>query len=59
MNIVNLNDLSLEEINDLLDEALDFKNGKTVDYQNKKVIANLFLSHQQERIIALIWQLEI
>jgi aspartate carbamoyltransferase len=42
MNIVNLNDLSLEEINDLLDEALDFKNGKTVDYQNKKVIANLF-----------------
>ena len=42
MSIVNLNDLSLEEINGLLDEAIAFKQGKKVDYHQEKVIANLF-----------------
>ena len=41
-NIVNLDDLSLDEINDLIDEALAFKNGKVVDYQQKKSRCNLF-----------------
>ena len=42
MSIVNLNDLSLEEINGLLEEAIAFKQGKKVDYHQEKVIANLF-----------------
>ena len=42
MSIVKLSDLSLDEINALVDEAIAFKNGKQVDYQNKKVVANLF-----------------
>lgn len=41
-NIFNLNDLSLEEINELIDEAIAFKNGKEKNYQQKKVVANLF-----------------
>ncbi len=40
--IVNLSDLSLEEINDILDEAIAFKHGKEVHYHYQKVIANLF-----------------
>ncbi len=40
--IVNLSDLSLEEINNLLDEAIAFKNGKGVNYHRRKVVANLF-----------------
>lgn len=42
MNIVKLSDLSLDEIHELIDEAIAFKNGKTVDYRLKKVVANLF-----------------
>lgn len=42
MNIVNLSDLSLDEINGLIDEAIAFKNGKTTNYGLKKVVANLF-----------------
>lgn len=42
MNIVNLSDLSLEEINGLIDEAIAFKNGKTIHYGLRKVVANLF-----------------
>lgn len=42
MNIVNLNDLSLNEINEILDEAMAFKNGKKIDYGFHKVVANLF-----------------
>jgi len=42
MNIVNLQELSLESIHELIDEAIAFKNGKVVDYQQKKVVANLF-----------------
>ena len=41
-NIVNLSYLSLEQIHHLIDEAIAFKNGKTVDYHQKKVVANLF-----------------
>ena len=40
--IVDLNDLSLAQIQDILDEAIAFKNGKVVDYHQKKVVANLF-----------------
>ncbi len=57
--IVDLNDLSLEQIQDIIDEAIAFKKGKTIDYHQKKVVANLFLSHQQEHIIVLIWLLAI
>ena len=42
MNVLNLDNFSVEEINKILDLAEEFKNGKTVDYQGKKVIANLF-----------------
>lgn len=42
MNVLNLDDFSTEEINEILDLAEEFKNGKQVDYQGKKVIANLF-----------------
>lgn len=42
MNVLNLDDFSTEEINHILDLAEEFKNGKKVDYQGKKVVANLF-----------------
>lgn len=42
MNVLNLDDFSIEEINKILDLAEEFKNGKQVDYEGKKVIANLF-----------------
>lgn len=42
MNILNLDDFSVEEINQILDLAEEFKNGKNVDYNGKKVISNLF-----------------
>lgn len=42
MNVLNLDDFSTKEINKILDLAEEFKSGKTVDYQGKKVIANLF-----------------
>lgn len=42
MNVLNLDDFSTEEINHILDLAEEFKNGKQVDYQGKKVVANLF-----------------
>ena len=43
MNIVNLNDLSLDEIYALIKDAIEFKNGtKKVDYHQQKVVANLF-----------------
>lgn len=51
MNIFTLKDFSTEEINQILDEAEEFKNGKKVDFKGQKVVANLFLNHQQERII--------
>ena len=42
MNIVNLNDLSVQEINEIIDLAIEFKNGKKINYHGQKVIANLF-----------------
>lgn len=42
MNILNLDDFTQEEINQILDLAEEFKNGKSVDYNGKKVISNLF-----------------
>lgn len=42
MNILNLDNFSVEEINEILDLAEEFKNGKEVDYKGKKVISNLF-----------------
>jgi len=42
MNVLNLDDFSVEEINKILDLAEEFKNGKEVNYQGKKVISNLF-----------------
>ena len=40
--IVDLNELSLEQIQNIIDEAIAFKNGKVIDYHQKKVVANLF-----------------
>lgn len=42
MNVLSLDDFSTKEIGQILDLAQEFKNGKQVDYQGKKVIANLF-----------------
>lgn len=42
MNILSLEDFSIEEVNKILDGANEFANGKEVDYKGKKVIANLF-----------------
>lgn len=42
MNILSLEDFSVEEVNEILDKANEFANGKEVDYKGKKVIANLF-----------------
>lgn len=43
MNVLNLDDFSTKEIEKILDLAEEFKNGKkVVDYEQKKVIANLF-----------------
>lgn len=42
MNVLNLDDFSVEQIEKILNLAEEFKNGKKVDYQGKKVISNLF-----------------
>lgn len=42
MNILSLEDFSVEEINEILDKANEFANGKEVDYKGKITIANLF-----------------
>lgn len=42
MNILSLEHFSVEEVNEILDRANEFANGKEVDYKGKKVIANLF-----------------
>ena len=43
MNILNLDNFSIQEINEILDIAEEFKNGKELDYKGRKVISNLFL----------------
>lgn len=42
MDVLNLDSFTVEEINEILDKAQAFKEGKKVDYEGKKVIANLF-----------------
>ena len=43
MNILKLEDLKVEEIEELLDNAIKFKKGsKKIDYNDKKIVANLF-----------------
>jgi len=43
MNILKLSDLSIEKINEILDLADDYKNGKkTLNYNKEKTIANIF-----------------
>lgn len=56
MDVLNLNDFTTKKINEILDRAQAFRDGKKVDYQGRKVVANLFLNHLQEHIIVLIWQ---
>ena len=56
MNILKLEDLKNDEIEKLVDTAIDLKNGKRkISCNDNKVIANLFLSHPQELIIVLKW----
>ena len=47
MNIFTLKDFSTEEINQILDEAEEFKNGKKVDFKGQKVVANLFFEDRK------------
>ncbi len=42
MNILKLSDLSKKEINDILDLAEEFKNGKKINFNHEITIANLF-----------------
>lgn len=42
MNILNLDNFSVQEINEILDIAEEFRNGKELDYKGRKVISNLF-----------------
>lgn len=42
MNILNLDNFSVREINEILDIAEEFRNGKELDYKGRKVISNLF-----------------
>lgn len=42
MNILTLKDMSTKEINNILNLAEEFENGKKVDYKGEKIVANLF-----------------
>lgn len=42
MNVFTLSNLSNQKIHQILDLAKEFKEGKKVDYQGNKVVANLF-----------------
>lgn len=42
MDVLNLDNYTASEINDILDKAQAFKDGKQVNYEGRKVIANLF-----------------
>lgn len=42
MNLFNLDDYNEDSIIDLINLAIEFKNGKEVDFKQKKIIANLF-----------------
>lgn len=57
MDVLNLNDFTTKKINEILDRAQAFRDGKKVDYQGRKVVANLFFEPStREHIIVLIWQ---
>lgn len=45
MNVFKLSDFSCEKINEILDLAFEFKNGKEVDYHGKKSVAFLFFEN--------------
>lgn len=45
MNVFRLSDFSCEAINEILDLAEEFKNGKKVDYQRSKSVAFLFFEN--------------
>lgn len=42
MNLFNLKDYEEQDILELINLALEFKNGREVDFKRKKIIANLF-----------------
>lgn len=42
MDVLNLDSFTVDEINEILNKAQDFKEGKQVNYEGRKVIANLF-----------------
>ncbi len=42
MDVLNLDDYDADKINEMLDKAQAFKDGKQVNYEGKKIIANLF-----------------
>ncbi len=42
MNIFKLQDFTIDQINEIIDRAEEFKAGKKVDYQGNKVVTNLF-----------------
>jgi aspartate carbamoyltransferase catalytic subunit len=41
-NLLRISDLSVEEINDVLNQAQNIKEGKIVVNHNNKIVANLF-----------------
>ena len=41
-NVFRLQDFTVEQINEIIDLAFEFKNGKKVDYDRKKKVAFLF-----------------
>lgn len=42
MNILKLEDFSTDEINKILDLATEFSKGKKYNYNQEKIVANLF-----------------
>jgi len=42
MSLLNLDDVTVDEILRIIKQATDFKNGKVVNYDGKKIIGNLF-----------------
>lgn len=44
-NVFRLQDFTVDEINEIIDLAFEFKNGKEVDYKRKKSVAFLFFEN--------------
>ncbi|WP_348735291.1 hypothetical protein [Spiroplasma endosymbiont of Ammophila pubescens] len=56
-SLFNLDSWTEDDVQGILTTALQFKNNeKKVNYQQTKIVANLFSNHQQEPIIRLMWQ---